>query len=610
MRLTQLEIENFKCIGEKQTIDIKPITLLFGPNSAGKSTVFHALDYFRNVLQGNLENFPVHNNDLSKFIRIKARSRVALGLREDLFPINQFDLDGNHLEASNLKNLSLNYIAGESVFSGSVDEVGVAIEINAGEKAPSKIEIEINNQLVLTILKRIDFPVDISVSGTHIPVAFLTEMSKASGKASGHELQINFEHILFRGLDDDFRRKIKLEWKHLDNVFNLNESKKNREKNKREILASQKMLLDEIEEYFENNKMNSPLMDELEKLVLSFDKKHSKLDLYNFDLFKIHEFAENLYCSNKGLEDRFIYFKFAPFSAKSDHEGRKSWESRCSRLQAILVELLAGPIQTIFATTESILHVDALRQVPPSDLNFLKYEDTKDYWKLFNRNDGRDMASHVNSALNSEQISVGYNIELFQSRIIEDKSDFAQIFDDGGERLKKKSDFKKAMKLYKELPRGDCFIKLRDTKSNILLDFKEVGVGVSQLIPVITSIYCTDFGLVTMEQPELHVHPAIQVGIGDWLIQGSTSLGELQGTYLIETHSEHILLRILRRIRETNEGILPKGLPEFTPDEFAVFYVEKHDGQTKFSNLRIDKSGEFIDRWPRGFFEEREEELF
>jgi predicted ATPase len=79
----------------------------------------------------------------------------------------------------------------------------------------------------------------------------------------------------------------------------------------------------------------------------------------------------------------------------------------------------------------------------------------------------------------------------------------------------------------------------------------------------------------------------------------------------LETHSEHLLLRLLRRIRETGEGELPRdSFPCLTPDRIAVFYVETSDGQTKVQNLRVDETGEFIDRWPRGFFEERAKELF
>ena len=53
MRLSHIEIENFKGIGTKQSIDLAPITLLFGPNSAGKSTILQALHYLREILERN-----------------------------------------------------------------------------------------------------------------------------------------------------------------------------------------------------------------------------------------------------------------------------------------------------------------------------------------------------------------------------------------------------------------------------------------------------------------------------------------------------------------------------------------------------------------------------
>ena len=51
MRLTAIELENFKRIGPRQRIELKPITLLFGPNSAGKSTILQALHYVREILE-------------------------------------------------------------------------------------------------------------------------------------------------------------------------------------------------------------------------------------------------------------------------------------------------------------------------------------------------------------------------------------------------------------------------------------------------------------------------------------------------------------------------------------------------------------------------------
>jgi len=45
-------------------------------------------------------------------------------------------------------------------------------------------------------------------------------------------------------------------------------------------------------------------------------------------------------------------------------------------------------------------------------------------------------------------------------------------------------------------------------------------------------------------------------------------------------------------------------------DDLSVIYVEGGDGGVRFRPLRVDPEGEFIDRWPKGFFEERAEELF
>ena len=59
----------------------------------------------------------------------------------------------------------------------------------------------------------------------------------------------------------------------------------------------------------------------------------------------------------------------------------------------------------------------------------------------------------------------------------------------------------------------------------------------------------THLGSFAVEQPELHVHPAVQVALGDVFIDGIKNRNR---TMLIETHSEHLLLRLLRRVRETN----------------------------------------------------------
>jgi hypothetical protein len=76
------------------------------------------------------------------------------------------------------------------------------------------------------------------------------------------------------------------------------------------------------------------------------------------------------------------------------------------------------------------------------------------------------------------------------------------------------------------------------------------------------------------------------------------------------TASEHIILRLLRRIRERSEKELPPGVDGLSAEDLSVIYVEGDDQGARFTSLKVDEIGEFRDQWPQGFFEERAGELF
>jgi predicted ATPase len=151
-----------------------------------------------------------------------------------------------------------------------------------------------------------------------------------------------------------------------------------------------------------------------------------------------------------------------------------------------------------------------------------------------------------------------------------------------------------------------------------------IGVGLSQIVPVIYHCLAPNprrqfaARFITIEQPELHLHPKAQTRLGDLLItcfgDGENALSDSYNHVsddqaIIETHSEHLLLRILRRIRETSNNELPKGTPGMNPNGVAVYYFTSTPDGTVANRLRINEQGEFIDPWPCGFFEERIEEL-
>ena len=140
------------------------------------------------------------------------------------------------------------------------------------------------------------------------------------------------------------------------------------------------------------------------------------------------------------------------------------------------------------------------------------------------------------------------------------------------------------------------------------LGFDQVGSGIGYVLPVLVeALNSKNAGaMVFLQQPELHLHPAMQASLSDVLIDAAADK-----RILVETHSEHMILRALKRVRQTfNETLMEKNL-RLTYEDVAVNYFEPQgDGSTKVHIIRVAPDGEFIDRWPHGFFAERDQELF
>ena len=149
---------------------------------------------------------------------------------------------------------------------------------------------------------------------------------------------------------------------------------------------------------------------------------------------------------------------------------------------------------------------------------------------------------------------------------------------------------------------------LVDKRSGTPVSHRDVGIGVSQVLPVLVSAYALKEKLIAIEQPEIHLHPALQAELGDVFIEAA--LTDAANTLLIETHSEHLLLRIMRRMRETFEDRLPKGFPEVRPEHVMVLYVEPDGPRSIVREMPLNERGDLIKAWPGGFFEEGLREIF
>jgi len=147
-----------------------------------------------------------------------------------------------------------------------------------------------------------------------------------------------------------------------------------------------------------------------------------------------------------------------------------------------------------------------------------------------------------------------------------------------------------------------------DLRSNTVVSHRDVGIGVSQVLPVLVGAYAAQDRIVAIEQPEIHLHPALQSDLGDIFIE--SALGSSKNRFLLETHSEHLLLRIMKRIRQTTKGDLPGNSLKITPDDVCVLFVEPEGSKSLIREMPLNERGELVKPWPGGFFEEDFEELF
>jgi len=148
------------------------------------------------------------------------------------------------------------------------------------------------------------------------------------------------------------------------------------------------------------------------------------------------------------------------------------------------------------------------------------------------------------------------------------------------------------------------FLNVQDGSGRIL-GFQDVGSGISYILPIFTSLWASTLSFV--EQPELHLHPAAQCELGDVFV-AAKNLGSFS---VVESHSEHLLLRILRRIRETTAGKVKDKSTILSCEELKIFYFNPSPSEgTSVFEIRVDRFGELLNRWPGGFFAERDQELF
>jgi predicted ATPase len=525
-----LRLANFKGVRDETRIELRPITLLFGPNSAGKSTLLQALLYLHEILER-------HNTDPGS--TQLGGDAVDLGGFKQL--VHARDIDREVTLALNLggAGFDLDSLSVRGAVADVLDECPDGIGVT--------LKIGWSHRLERPIVRSFDT----EYGGDRVAVI----TSTADGTRA--EIDVNASHYLFaRGFSELV-----------------------------EAPFDQAELLDLIPRSLG---VDLGLRGALPSLQHGFE-----VDAYQF---------ERMEQAGYGLFPRLLNGLVCEIA---------------SRVRDFLRELIyIGPLRTL----------PPRNYTPPRVPDRGRWATGLAAWDLLHyRSD--DEVGRVGAVLR-DTLQTGYGLVPVRSV---DRSQVEALLDgaDDGTPLLTRAAMADLV--------SERRVMLKQVgQAGITVAPSDIGVGVSQVLPVAAATVldlCPERWegqpLVVVEQPERHVHPAIQVELGDMFIRAArtdhrraaptdddfdmddwTASRRSRRTFLLETHSEHLMLRLLRRIEETTAGTLAKDELALKSEDVAVYHVQQVDGCTEVRELRIDESGEFLDPWPRGFFEERRKELF
>jgi predicted ATPase len=137
--------------------------------------------------------------------------------------------------------------------------------------------------------------------------------------------------------------------------------------------------------------------------------------------------------------------------------------------------------------------------------------------------------------------------------------------------------------------RKDYEVRIKKSENSPEVLITDVGFGVSQILPVLAlCYYVPDGSIIILEQPEIHLHPFVQSALADVLID---TIKNRNVQIIVESHSEHLLRRLQRRIAEE----------VLEPEKAALYFCSMAGASSKIERLEIDRFGN-IRNWPKGFF--------
>jgi predicted ATPase len=542
MKITAITIENFKGISEPVRVELKPITLLFGANSVGKSTIVQALHYVREILErnnvdadrclgadesldlGGFKNL-VHNHDLSKSIRI----RIEMSMNDYEFP-DYMVLNEGPASTQGISERHYSFTA--------ISFFWVELKIEHGRiRRPyvSSYSVGFHNEPFARIVCD-DMGRTARIAALDIQHSSIKE---AGGFLSGTDV--------------------------LSNLFN-------------EIFIGNEFAVDQP---------NGLTLDEQKTAV----PKWGHALTFPWSTYeKAYERAEEM---DEAVGGNSVQHQQALNGNKAEFEG-------------YLSQLIVGPGELLLEALKKMRYIGPIRKIPARDYTPPRYSDESRWasglaaWDLLFKASPKLLADTSDWLSAKEKLNSGYSIRTYNYKKLDMAGDLYKTL------LAKGVKGKAAIAdLIEHLPE-EKQVLLTDERSKLIpkLDVRpqDVGIGISQILPVVVGALDDGTGILMVEQPELHIHPALQTSLGDLFLSQVQNEGK---TFIIETHSEHLLLRLMRRMRESHRSKDDSGSsPAVTPLTVGVWYVEQYDSKTVVREMPLNKRGELVKAWPGGFFEE------
>jgi len=619
--ITRITIENFKGISKPVTIPLRPITLLFGANSAGKSTILHAIHFARELLERNNANPDstlqggeaiemggfrnlVHKHDLEREIRV----RIEITPTDDGVPTlaELLDLDDDEGGSEVFSRLNIN-----SQVQTVALEVVARWDFGRDEGSFSECRYFLNDEAVITIRKPKpdSLPVIEEINYFHSALLALDE--------SLGELKKEFDREIRR-----FRSELLTELagslpKLSGNApaqfgFDVVHPKtgavivKRGDAIDRNTIGRLVVNLPNVKCATNADELLPPGRSEIEAAVRRFEEKEHAA-LKSCGIFPMIQLNGQTSPSPSLL--RSLPF---PPSALGE-EGQPYW--------AVINQVVVGITALVRQHLEGFRYIGPIRAIPDRHHECPQVEEAARWatglgaWDLLLRHydrvrgKGDSFVEEVTKWFeDKERLGLGYRIEISGLRSVAEDSllmnhlKLLQTQYDERNQHDFRENVLNPLQSTPQTPR----IRMTDTRTGTEVGPKDIGIGVAQALPIVVGALDSRSLFLAVEQPELHLHPAAQAKLGDLFVTQSKQ----ERLFLIETHSETLMLRIFRRIRETTRNKLPQKGLEFTKEDVALLFVSAGESGTRIAPIRLNDEGKFVDPVPGGFFEEGFEELF